>query len=206
MIPSASPSDTSRTRGRPREFDMDDALDKAIRVFREQGYNATSIGDLGAAMGLAAGSLYKAFKDKRAIFIAALERYQALRAERTRRLAEAPKNARARLRDLLLHYVESSRGIEGRRGCLAVGSAVELSLLDPEVAGIVRRNLVRIEAQIADLIRQGQTDGSISRSVDSAATARVMLCLMQGLRVVGRAGRAPDDPAAAVAVAMKLLA
>ncbi|MBS0520288.1 MAG: TetR/AcrR family transcriptional regulator [Proteobacteria bacterium] len=185
---------------------MDEALDKAIRVFREQGYTATSIGDLGAAMGLAPGSLYKAFRDKRAIFLAALERYQMLRAEQTRRLAEAPRSGRARLEDLLAFYVDSSRGIEGKRGCLAVGSAVELSLLDPEVAGVVRRNLARIEAQLADLIRQGQADGSISRSVDSAATARVMLCLMQGLRVVGRAGRPPDDPAAIVAVAMKLLA
>ncbi|SKA39406.1 transcriptional regulator, TetR family [Enhydrobacter aerosaccus] len=185
---------------------MDEALDKAIRVFREQGYNATSITDLGTAMGLAAGSLYKAFKDKRAIYLAALERYQMLRAEQIRRLAETPRSGRARLCDLLSFYVDSARGIEGKRGCLAIGGAVELSILDPEVAALVRRNLARIESQLADLIRQGQADGSISRSVDSAETARVMLCLLQGLRVVGRAGRPPDDPAATVAIAMKLIA
>jgi TetR/AcrR family transcriptional repressor of nem operon len=69
-----SVSRTGRVRGRPREFDMDDALDQAIRIFRERGYNATSIGDLTDAMGLASGSLYKAFKDKREMFLAAFDR------------------------------------------------------------------------------------------------------------------------------------
>ena len=63
----------SRPRGRPREFDMDKALDQAIRVFSEQGYHATSIGDLIDAMGLASGSIYKAFRDKRAVFLAAYD-------------------------------------------------------------------------------------------------------------------------------------
>ncbi|RYE63688.1 MAG: TetR/AcrR family transcriptional regulator, partial [Rhizobiaceae bacterium] len=60
-------TDTARTAGRPREFEIEAALDKAIVVFSEQGYHATSIADLKDAMGLTAGSLYKAFKDKKAI-------------------------------------------------------------------------------------------------------------------------------------------
>ena len=62
-----------RARGRPREFDIDDALDKAVRVFSERGYHATSIGDLAGAMELASGSIYKAFRDKRAVFLAAFD-------------------------------------------------------------------------------------------------------------------------------------
>src|SRR5262245_39754798 len=65
---------TSRGRGRPREFDLDAALDKSVRVFRERGYHATSIADLTEAMKLASGSVYKAFKDKRAVFLAAFDR------------------------------------------------------------------------------------------------------------------------------------
>ncbi|MDA4634974.1 TetR/AcrR family transcriptional regulator, partial [Escherichia coli] len=62
-------SDTMRGRGRPREFDMNEALDKALRVFSERGYHATSIGNLTDAMQLASGSVYKAFKDKRGVFL-----------------------------------------------------------------------------------------------------------------------------------------
>ena len=64
---------------------MDEALDQAIRVFCEQGYNATSIGDLIDAMGLASGSIYKAFRDKRAVFLAALDRHVVLRQGADRR-------------------------------------------------------------------------------------------------------------------------
>ena len=195
-----------RPRGRPREFDMDEALDQAIRVFCEQGYNATSIGDLIDAMGLASGSIYKAFRDKRAVFLAALDRHIVLRKEQIAAAARTSKPARERLRDVLAFFVESSKGAEGRRGCLVVGSAVELAIIDREVAARVNASIGKNEAFLADLIRQGQADGSIPDRIDSDATARVMVCLTQGLRVVGKSGRAPQDTAAAVDIAMKLLA
>lgn len=73
---------------------MDTALDRAVRVFSERGYHATSIGDLTAAMRLATGSVYKAFRDKHAVFLAAFERYAALRQEQTRSAAaKAPMAA-----------------------------------------------------------------------------------------------------------------
>src|ERR1700691_2216496 len=109
-----------RPRGRPREFDMDEALDQAIRVFCEQGYNATSIGDLIDAMGLASGSIYKAFRDKRAVFLAAFDRYVSLRNAQLAAVAHTSKPARGRLGDVLAFYVESAKGIEGRRGCMVV--------------------------------------------------------------------------------------
>ena len=201
-----SSQEIARPRGRPREFEMDEALDQAIRVFCEQGYNATSIGDLIEAMGLASGSIYKAFRDKRAVFLAALDRHIVLRKEQIAAVARTAKPARERLRDVLAHFVDVSKGIEGRRGCLVVGSAVELAILDREVAARVSGSIAKNEAFLAELIRQGQADGSIPAKVDAEATARVMVCLTQGLRVVGKSGRAPQDTAAAVDIAMKLLA
>jgi TetR/AcrR family transcriptional regulator, transcriptional repressor for nem operon len=195
-----------RPRGRPREFDMDEALDQAIRVFCEQGYNATSIGDLIDAMGLASGSIYKAFRDKRAVFLAALDRHIVLRKEQIAAAARNSTLARERLRDVLAFFVESSKGVEGRRGCLVVGSAVELAILDKEVAVRVNASISKNESFLADLIREGQADGSISTGIDPEDTARVMVCLTQGLRVVGKSGRAPADTSAAVDIAMKLLA
>ena len=196
----------ARPRGRPREFDMDEALDQAIRVFCEQGYNATSIGDLIDAMGLASGSIYKAFRDKRAVFLAALDRHIVLRKEQIAAAARTSEPARERLRDVLAFFVESSKGAEGRRGCMVVGSAVELAIVDREVAARVNASIGKNEAFLADLIREGQADKSIPAGIDPEQTARVMVCLTQGLRVVGKSGRAPQDTAAAVDIAMKLLA
>jgi AcrR family transcriptional regulator len=198
-------SQAVRLRGRPREFDIDKALDHAIRVFRERGYNATSIGDLIDAMGLASGSIYKAFKDKRAVFLAAFDRYMSLRNDQIAGVARTEKPARQRLRDVLAFYVDSSRGIEGRRGCLVVGSAVELAIVDREVAMRVSNAIAGNEAFLAALIRQGQADRSIPGAVDPEATARVMVYLTQGMRVVGKAGRQPPDAAAVVEIAMKLV-
>ena len=194
----------TRPRGRPREFDLNAALDQAIRVFREQGYNATSIPDLIAAMGLATGSIYKAFRDKRAVFLAAYDRYTLLRNEQIAAVARTTKPARERLRDMLAFYVESARGIEGRRGCLVVGSAVELAAVDREVAARVSASLARNEAFLADLIRQGQADKSIPGRIDPEETARVMVYLTQGLRVVGKSGRPPPETSTVVDIAMKL--
>jgi AcrR family transcriptional regulator len=206
-MPHATPSaiDTARGPGRPREFDMDDALDKAIGIFREHGFHATSVGDLAGAMELASGSLYKAFKDKRAVFLAAFDRYTSLRNEQFRRVAAAGKTGIERVRDVLAFYVKSSQGAEGRRGCLVVGSAVEMAICDPEIATRVTTALKNNEAFLTELIRQGQSDGSISSGIDAENTARVMVCLTQGLRVVGKSGRSLPEPSTVVGIAMKLL-
>jgi TetR/AcrR family transcriptional repressor of nem operon len=194
-----------RARGRPREFDIDDALDKAVRVFSERGYHATSIGDLATAMELASGSIYKAFKDKRDVLLAAFDRYKATRNEQIRRAADTPKCGRERLRDVLLSYIESSQGTEGRRGCLVVGCTVELAGLDPVIAARVADSLKKNETFLADLIRQGQSDGSVPTSVNADDTARLLVCLTQGLRVVGKTGR-KLEAAALINIAMKMFA
>lgn len=205
-MPNAAPSSTSRSPGRPREFDMDEALDKAVRIFCERGYHATSIGDLTDAMELAQGSIYKAFKDKRAVFLAAFDRYKAVRGEKLDRVLQTGKTGLDRVRSALAFYVESSHGAEGRQGCLVVGSAAELATLDEDVARRVTAALNRNEALMTELIQQGQADGSIPARVDSKATARLMLCLLQGMRVVGKTGRTREEMAAVVEVAMGTLA
>lgn len=195
-----------RAPGRPREFDLDAALDGAVRVFRERGYHAASLADLRAAMRLATGSIYKAFRDKRAVFLAAFDRYTACRAAHVQQAVEAEALGRNKLRAMLDCYVEASLGDEGRRGCLVVASAAELSTYDPDMAGMVVAALQRVETQVRDLIRFGQTDGSISPEVDAQAAARALLCFLQGLRVVGKVGQSRTEMTSAADQAMRLLA
>ncbi len=195
---------TPRLPGRPRRFDMDSALDQAIVVFSERGYSGASIADLGKAMGLTAGSLYKAFADKQAIFVAAFERYAALRLEKLdQALATAP-TGRERLRQVFAQYVASSSGAEGRRGCLIVHSATELSTAEP-AAQRVAQALAANETRLLTLLQQGQADGSIRLDLDAAAVARLLLCVLQGMRVVGKTGRTQPEMAALVGQVMRLL-
>jgi len=199
-------TETTRTRGRPREFDRDAALDKALQVFSERGYQAASISELTEAMGLASGSVYKAFKDKRGVFLAAFDRYRTVRRGLLdERMAKA-ETGRDKIREVLTHYARSSHGAAGLRGCLVVGSANDLALFDEKAAEHVAAAFASNEALIADLLRLGQSDGSISGDIDIAATARSLLCLTMGMRVVGKTGPSEDEMAAVAATAMKLLA
>src|ERR1700761_6741224 len=100
VIPSAGP----RSPGRPREFDLDAALDKAIGTFSEIGYHAASLGKLTGAMEIAEGSLYKAFRDKRGVFLAAFERYVRLRGERLARELATARTGRDKVRAILVVY------------------------------------------------------------------------------------------------------
>jgi TetR/AcrR family transcriptional repressor of nem operon len=205
MAKAASSSTAAKGRGRPREFDMDAALDKSVRVFRERGYHATSIADLTEAMELASGSVYKAFKDKRAVFVAAFDREGRRRGEKLRRLLSSATSGRDGIRIALTFYADSSHGVEGRQGCLIVGTAAELATLDAEVAQRVTAALRDSERLMVDLIHQGQADGSIPATIDSKVTARLILCLLQGMRVIGKTGRKRAAMRAVADAAMKLL-
>jgi TetR/AcrR family transcriptional repressor of nem operon len=205
MAKVASSSVRLRERGRPREFDMDTALDRAARVFRERGYHASSIADLTAAMGLASGSVYKAFKDKRGIFLAAFEHERRRDRHQLDAVLDAATSGRERVRVTLAFYAGLSSGAEGRRGCMVVGGATELSTLESSLAQHVVAVLRAKERLIADLICQGQADGSISSAVDSAATARLMLCLLHGMRVAGKTGRSRKEMMEVIDTAMNLL-
>jgi AcrR family transcriptional regulator len=205
MDRTVTPSLGPRSPGRPREFDVDQALDKAIGTFSENGYSATSLGKLTAAMEIAEGSLYKAFLNKRGVFLAAFERYVRLRSERLARELANTRTGRDKVRAILAVYAECSHGKTGRRGCLVVGSAVDLASSDPEMAKRVAAVLASQERRLVEFIRKGQEDGSVSSRVDASVTARLLLCVVQGMRVLGKTGRSREEMANLVDSALKLL-
>ena len=193
------------TRGRPRQFEMVEAVDKAIPVLCERGFHGTSIHHLAEAMQLTVGSIYKAFKDKRGVFLAAFDRYRMIRRGKITESMAGAETGRQKLRALLGLYAVSSHGESGRRGCLVVGSVNEISTFDPEAAKRIENAFASNEEFILDLIRLGQDDGSISKSVDAAATAISLLCVMNGMRVVGKAGSTAAEMNAVAETAMKLV-
>jgi TetR/AcrR family transcriptional repressor of nem operon len=184
---------------------MDEALNKAVRVFSERGYHATSIDDLIAGMEMASGSIYKAFRDKRAVFVAAFDRYKAVRDENLREALSKGTTGREKIRNALVFYGEASQGAEGRQGCLVTGCATELATFDKEISQRIAAALDKSEQMMSDLILQGQSDGSVPAHIDSKATARLMLCLVNGMRLIGKTGRTRAQMAALVDIAMKTL-
>ncbi|MFK2853135.1 TetR/AcrR family transcriptional regulator [Dyella humi] len=205
MSRSPARDSVARAPGRPREFVLEDVLDKAIVVFSEFGYPATSLGKLTAAIGLTEGSIYKAFKDKRALFLAALERYVDLRASRLEQALSGAPTGFEQVRAVLELYVDYSHGAAGRRGCLVVGSAVDLASSDPEIAKRVNLIFKMHEKRLVHCVRQGQEDGSIRADVDAESVARLLVCVLQGMRVLGKTGRSREDMTGPIKQALKLL-
>jgi TetR/AcrR family transcriptional repressor of nem operon len=172
---------------RPREFDEAAALDAAMECFWGDGYEATSVRDLAARMGIASTSLYNAFGDKRSLFCEVLRRYADRSSrERIARLESTlpPKQA---VRAFLLEIVERSLDDPERRGCLLVNSALEIAPHDPGLGAEIADRLGEIEAFFRRGVAGGQTDGSVPPDRDAADLARLLLGVTLGVRVLARA-------------------
>lgn len=200
------PFTPTHQRGRPREFDVEQALRLAIEVFRKRGYTATSIADLSAGMQLSRGSIYKAFQDKKGVFTAAYDLYAREGADRLRAVARKPGSGRERIAAMLESYARLAQGPDGQSGCLVIATAIELSLHDPDIAERVIAAWKSTETLLGDLLRQAEADGSIAALENRPATARALLCMMQGMRLLGKSGaHGKAGFTAAASVAMKLL-
>ena len=173
---------------RPREFDTDEVLTKALDVFWTHGYDATSITDLMDATGLAKGSLYKAFGDKKRLFMCALDAYLERANAPLRAYAVSSKSGREALERIFSHVVgmATCRGV--RRGCFAINSTIELGPHDPDVRNRLRRNTRQKERMFATVIRRGVADGSLREGLDPEAGGRYIMTLLNGLHVRGKVG------------------
>jgi TetR/AcrR family transcriptional repressor of nem operon len=194
-----------RGPGRPREFDIDEAVLDAIEVFREHGYHGASVQDLTEGTGLARGSLYKAFRDKRSLFLAALDHYIAGSLQRLGDALATPGSARAAIREALMGYARRAAEAPGRQGCLITAAAMEMMPGDAEVSAIISRMFRRMQDLFAATVIRGQAAREIPRDHDERAIARLLLCVIQGLRVLGKTGPSETEMAELVEVALRAL-
>jgi TetR/AcrR family transcriptional repressor of nem operon len=183
---------------RPRSFDHDDVVDRAMqRVWRE-GPAATSPADLAEATGLNRSSLYNAFGSKEGVVLAALERYEHEETARLYRELGGPGSPLARLRGALRLVVASAAADDEGRGCLVTTTAVEGG--SPAVRERVAVVLRAQRAAFADVVRRARDAGEVPADVDPDAAASVLLAAINGVRATARAGIRPDDPDAVVDV------
>ena len=190
---------------RVKEFDVDEACDGALTLFRRQGYEATSVSDLVAHLGVAKASLYATFGTKHDLYVAALKRY-AERAD-TRVVAQLsePGSGVAAVRRLFDGYMAEILGDETRMGCFVVNAAIELLPHDPDVARLVERSWDTLEIALTMALERAKAEGELAAGSDPTTLARFLLTLLQGLRVLGKGADAASRVQAAVSQAMRLL-
>ncbi len=175
------------TRGRPREFDLDDALDAAIEVFWRQGYEGTRLDDLTAAMGISRPSLYAAFGDKESTFRRAVQRY-------TRVDMHYVDTALAQPTALAVaeHFVRSNvRAITNPRrppGCLSVQGGLSGSKTDQRVVDFLSVSRAASEARFAERFARAVAEGDLAETEDPAELAKYLNTVTSGLAVQAAGG------------------
>ena len=177
-----------KERGRPRSFDRQAALTRAMEMFWEKGYEGTSISDLTRALGIGSPSLYAAFGSKEALFRESVALYGATEgAELWEPVAKAP-TARAAIAAFLLETARVFTRRSKPRGCLVVLSALQMS----EDSAVVRRELVALRARtiesLAARFALARDAGEIAADADLHALARYYVTVQQGMSIQARDG------------------
>ena len=178
--------------GRPREFNLDNALDQALLVFWRNGYEGASIADLTEAMGINPPSLYAAFGNKEGLFRKVVDRY----IERYAgfwEVARAAPTAREMVEHLLRASVDFLTNESNPRGCLMVRGALACS----EAANKIRDELVTRratgEAMLRERLERAISAGEISPELDPADYARYIMTVLEGMSVQAAGGASRKD-------------
>jgi TetR/AcrR family transcriptional repressor of nem operon len=190
---------------RPRTYVPADVVSAAVRTFRRHGFGGASLAVLGRATGLRRGSLYAAFADKRALFLAALEEYTRATVGHVERTLAAAAEPLDGIASVLRRVARVATDGEGRHGCLLTNTAAELAGRDREVQLAVAAAFSRLEAAYAGAIERARAAGQVPPDLDVAGAARLLVATMQGVRVLGKAGAGEAELQAVVDAALRTL-
>jgi TetR/AcrR family transcriptional repressor of nem operon len=173
---------------RPREFDAEETLQRAMTLFWEMGYEATSVQDLVDRTGVNRSSLYSAWGDKQGVFLAVLDLYRDHVVGRRLQDLEHQDSALAEVRGYFEGLAEPGRGERMRNGCLMTNSAVERAPRDASSARRIRAHLDRLEAAFRGALGRARERREIRPDTDVDVVARYLMGSAQGLGVMARAG------------------
>lgn len=183
-----SAAETRKRRGRPRKFDREQALERALDLFWTRGYEATSLADLTEAMGIAPPSLYAAFGSKEQLFFEALERYGVQYGAIVERALEEGATAREAVERLL---AESARlyTLPGKpRGCFVVAGAANCTPAAASVERTLRELRRRSEARLRARLERAVREGELPAGADVDALAAFVAAVTQGMSQHARDG------------------
>jgi TetR/AcrR family transcriptional repressor of nem operon len=173
--------------GRPKKFDREAALDKAMHLFWTQGYAATTTDDLRAAMGIGRQSLYDTFGDKHALFLEAFHHYNETSGSEFSKTCAQPATSIAGIRAMFMHVADQPSN-ERAKGCFFVNTVAELADRDPEIGAIVKKVTEWSVAKLASAVDRAKANKEIPASIDAKTAGRYLFSSMSGLRLAGKSG------------------
>lgn len=190
-------------KGRPREFDADSALDKALHVFWQRGYEGASLSDLTEAMGINRPSLYAAFGNKEELFRRALDRYAERGPGRALSEALAEPTARDVVARLLKNVAISLTDPSNPRGCLSVQAALTCGEASDAIKQELCKRRSEAEQKLRARLERAIDEGDLSFDADAARLARFVSTVTQGMSVQAAGGASRDDLLHVADMAMK---
>jgi AcrR family transcriptional regulator len=186
--------------GRPRSFDRDDALERAMEVFWKRGFEGASLNDLTDAMGINPPSLYAAFGDKEHLFLEAVERYQAKRGDECP-YEDAP-TAQEAIEKLLTYAATEFTRPRNPRGCLMVMAATTSSASSARLQSALAQHRAASTTCLRARIDRGLAEGELPRGTNTAALADFYHAVVAGMALQARDGASRKSLMAVVQAAM----
>jgi AcrR family transcriptional regulator len=189
---------------RTKVFDPAQALEAAMDVFWNQGYEATSLDDLLSAMKIGRQSMYDTFGDKKQLYLAALAHYADTGSAALRqRLAAGPSALEAI--GAFLQDVARSDACQRERGCLAVNAVAEFGKADPDIYAFTDRTQQLTERIFAEALARAREAGELAGGVDLGAAAHFIHTAIRGMRISAKAGASAEQLGATASFTMAAL-
>lgn len=195
-------SDLKKTRGRPRVFDMDEALDKALEIFWKRGYEGASITELTEALGINKPSLYAAFGNKEELFKKSLSRYLAGPVAFIQEAINQP-TAFGVAESFLINAVEFFTDTKHPKGCLIVQAALSDSADSLIVKGLLAEYRYSYEYLLANRFEKAKKDGDLPSDTDVQTLAKFLSTLHQGMSVQVTSGASKKELLKIVELALR---
>lgn len=190
---------------RVKQFDQQEALEKAMNLFWIKGYHATSIQDLVNHLGINRASLYDTFGGKKELFEKALDQYMKINQEASKGMLNRSENVRQTIRTMLEKAVTEILSDNDRKGCFVVNATTELAASDPDISQRALGNQRQFLSLMQSLIIKGQANGEIPEGKDARALALSMFIVFSGLRVVGKAYLSKEDVESVITPVLSML-
>ncbi len=168
---------------RTKDFDENEVLTKAMRLFWYKGYNGTSMQDLVDSLGISRSSLYDTYGDKHALFIKALEKYKESASGEMSSIVSNSVSAKEAIKQLFAFTTRELLSDEQHKGCFMVNSAIEVAPHDKEVSDMICQNDQQVENAFYQAIKKGQESGEVTSKQNARALARFIVNTVKGLRV-----------------------
>jgi TetR/AcrR family transcriptional repressor of nem operon len=173
---------------RPKEFDLERALHRAISAFSHKGFAATSTDDLMRAMEVGRQSMYDTFGDKRSLFLKALEVYVSENVRAINVELQAPGSPLAAIRSALVHFSER-KDLSSTDGCMGINAICEFGMRDEDVTRITRRAANAQRHTLMDTLRRAQMEGELDARTDIESLADFFESTLAGIRIAAKGGK-----------------